>query len=121
MLKKSDGAIDFARPAAAIAPRIRGVDPWPGAQAVLRGQPIKLFRARAANDASSQPRAELSPPGTVLAIDGDGAHVATADGHVVIRELQAPGRKRMTAQQMAAGRGIVVGDVLGTPVIEDKA
>ena len=37
---------------------------------------------------------------------------------VVIRELQAPGRKRMTAQQFAAGRGIAVGDVLGTPSVQ---
>jgi methionyl-tRNA formyltransferase len=113
MLTKADGAIDFAKPAAAVAARIRGVDPWPGAQATLRDQVVKLFRARAT-------AGQGGAPGTVCAIDADGAHVATGDGHVVIRELQAPGRKRMTAQQMAAGRGIVVGDVLGTPVIEDK-
>jgi methionyl-tRNA formyltransferase len=115
MLTKADGAIDFARPAAAVAARIRGVDPWPGAQATLRDQVVKLFRARAFGGGE-----QGRPAGTVLAIDADGAHVATANGHVVIRELQAPGRKRMTPQQMAAGRGIVVGDVLGTPVIEDK-
>src|SRR6186713_2102960 len=33
MLDKSDGAIDFAQPAPLVAARIRGVDPWPGAQA----------------------------------------------------------------------------------------
>src|SRR5689334_21459146 len=38
MLQKSDGAIDFAEPASIVAARIRGVDPWPGAHAVLRGQ-----------------------------------------------------------------------------------
>src|ERR1051325_5983408 len=47
MLDKSDGLIDFAQPASAVAARIRGVDPWPGAQATLRGQIVKLFRARA--------------------------------------------------------------------------
>ena len=36
MLAKADGAIDFAQPAAAVAARIRGVDPWPGAHALLR-------------------------------------------------------------------------------------
>jgi len=34
---------------------------------------------------------------------------------VVIRELQAAGRKRLAAGQFAAGRGIAVGDVLGRP------
>lgn len=110
MLAKTDGAIEFAQPAAKVAARIRGVDPWPGAQAVLRGQVIKLFR--------SKPIAGAGAPGTVLAIDGDGLHVACGDGAVAIRELQAPGRKRLTAQQFAAGRGVAVGDVLATPALE---
>jgi len=115
MLAKSDGAVDFARPAAEVAARIRGVDPWPGAQATLRDHTVKLFRARvdaAAGDASAD-----APPGTVVAIDKLGLHVACGTGAIVIRELQAPGRKRLTAQQVAAGRGVAVGDLLGTPVI----
>jgi methionyl-tRNA formyltransferase len=110
MLAKTDGLIDFAQPAAAVAARIRGVDPWPGAQAVLRGQIVKLFRARPAPGP-----AESKPPGMVLAIEAGGVHVATADGAVVIRELQAAGRKRMAASQFAAGRGIAAGDVLARP------
>src|SRR5580765_7444570 len=43
MLTKADGAIDFTRPAAEVAARIRGVDPWPGAQAAVRGQVAKLY------------------------------------------------------------------------------
>lgn len=107
MLAKTDGLIDFDAPAAAVAARIRGVDPWPGAQAVLRGQIVKLFRAR--------PGAGRGAAGRVVAIDAQGVHVAAADGVVVIRELQAAGRKRMTAQQFAAGRGIAVGDALTRP------
>ena len=197
MLAKADGAIDFGQPAAAVAARIRGVDPWPGAQAMLRGQPVKLFRARAvpagapdrapprdqaagpgsppeqaegaaqhagdgqaaspapqagagraagaaphanaghaegtappagagqaegiappagaglADRAAPPAGAGLAAPGTVLAIDAGGARIACGDGAVVIRELQAAGRKRMAAAQFAAGRGIAVGDVLG--------
>jgi methionyl-tRNA formyltransferase len=51
----------------------------------------------------------------VIAINEGGLHVATADGAVQIRDVQAPGRKRMHAQQFAAGRGIAVGDVLTKP------
>ncbi len=116
MLTKADGAIDFTQPAEAVAARIRGVDPWPGAQAVLRGQPIKLFRARArAGEGAAQ------APGTVVAIDKDGMHVAAQGGLVVIREIQAAGRKRRAAQQFAAGRGLAVGDVLAAPVPEASA
>ena len=111
MLTKADGAIDFAQPAPAVAARIRGVDPWPGAYADLRGQPVKLFRARAEPAAAGAAPA----PGTVVAIDAAGAHVACGEGAVAIRELQAAGRKRLSAAQFAAGRGIAVGDVLGRP------
>ena len=104
MLEKSDGAIDFARPAAAVAARIRGLDPWPGAYAMHRGQPHKLFRAR--------PESGQGAPGTVLAIDAAGLRVACGDGAVLIKEIQAAGRKRMAAAQFASGRGIAVGDVL---------
>ena len=107
MLAKADGIIDFTAPAARVASRIRGVDPWPGAQAMLRGQVLKLFRAKAVGGAGA--------PGTVLSIDGDGVRVAAGDGAVVIRDVQAAGRKRMAAAQFAAGRGIAVGDVLTRP------
>jgi methionyl-tRNA formyltransferase len=107
MLDKADGGVDFARPAALVAAHIRGVDPWPGAIAVHRGQPLKLFGARASAGAGA--------PGTVLAIDEAGAHVATADGAIVIREVQPAGKKRMAPRALAAGRGLAVGDVLATP------
>jgi len=109
MLAKTDGAIDFAQPAAVVAARIRGVDPWPGAQAMVRGQGVKLFRAQPAAAPTG------AAPGTIVAIDKLGAHVATGDGSVVIRELQLAGRKRLPAAQLASGRGIAVGDVLARP------
>jgi methionyl-tRNA formyltransferase len=109
MLDKADGVIDFAQPARVVAARIHGVDPWPGAQAQHRGQVLKLFRAVAA--------AGSGVPGTIVAIDAAGVHVATTDGVVVIRDVQAAGKKRMTAQQFAQGRGIAVGDVLSPPVV----
>ena len=121
MLEKSDGAIDFTQPAAAVAARIRGVDPWPGAQAMLRGQVVKLFRARAmtelASAAISAANSSATVAGTVIAIDATGLHAVCGDGVVVIREIQAPGRKRVTAKQFADGRGVAVGDVLSKPEI----
>jgi methionyl-tRNA formyltransferase len=54
----------------------------------------------------------------VLAIDADGIHVACSPDIVVIRDIQAAGRKRMAGAQFAAGRGIAVGDVLSKPIAE---
>ena len=114
MLTKADGAIDFAQPARAVAARIRGVDPWPGAHAALRGQTVKLFRARAEEAGAGA----AYGPGTVISVDAEGVRIACGEGAVVIRELQAPGRKRLSAAQFAAGRGIAVGDVLAKPAAE---
>jgi len=110
MLKKADGAIDFTLPADKVAARIRGVDPWPGAQVKLRDQVVKVFRAIA----HARPPG-MEAPGTVVMIDAQGAHVVCGTDSVVIRELQAPGKKRLTAKELANGRGIAIGDLLGTP------
>ena len=113
MLQKTDGLIDFTQAAQAVAARIRGVDPWPGAQALHRAQIVKLFRAIA------RPRPPgTEAPGTVIAIDEAGLHVVCGQDVAVIREIQAPGRKRLTVAQFAAGRGIAVGDVLSRPGTE---
>ena len=36
---------------------------------------------------------------------------------VIIRELQTPGKKRLSAKDLANGRGIAIGDLLGKPEI----
>ncbi len=106
MLTKDDGRIDFARPCAQVAAHARGVDPWPGAVAYLGADAAKLFGVRA------RPGAVAAAPGTVVAIDEAGAHVACTDGVVVVRELQLPGRKRLSARELANGRRLAVGDRL---------
>jgi methionyl-tRNA formyltransferase len=106
MLDKTDGAIDWSQSARAIAARIRGVDPWPGAYATLRDQPIKLFRALVTD------RTAAGGLGSVLAIDRAGVHVVCTGGVIAIREVQVAGKKRMPAAAFAAGRGIAVGDRL---------
>ena len=105
ILRKEDGRLSFAAPARAVSCRARGVDPWPGATAVLDGQVIKLFRPRLLEGISS-PGAD---PGTVLAIDARGLYVACADVPLTFAEIQMPGRKRLPAAAVAAGRAISVG------------
>jgi methionyl-tRNA formyltransferase len=109
MLTKADGAIDFTTPADLVAARIRGVDPWPGAQALLRGQVVKLFRAYLTDGTAGR------GVGTVLHINDHGLHISCHGGVVAVREIQIPGRKRVTAKELAAGRGIAIGDKLTKP------
>jgi methionyl-tRNA formyltransferase len=107
ILAKEDGRLDFTQPARMVSARARGVDPWPGATALLEGQPVKLFGPRL-GDGGAATTGDLVP-GTVLAIDASGLCIACVDGPIVFAEVQMPGRKRLPASSVAAGRAITVG------------
>ncbi len=105
MLRKEDGWVDFGQPAQAVANRIRGTDPWPGAYCLLAGERLKLFGAR--------PTSGSAAPGTVLGLENRALVVACGQDAVAISELQLPGRRRMSAEALCAGRPMPSGTVLG--------
>ena len=106
ILRKEDGRLSFALTARQVSARARGVDPWPGATTLLDGQVVKLFGPRVLDGTAVQERAA---PGTVVAIDARGLSVACADAPLAFAEIQLPGRKRLPAPAVAAGRAIAVG------------
>ncbi|MEZ4384424.1 MAG: methionyl-tRNA formyltransferase [Nannocystaceae bacterium] len=107
MLSKEEGAIDWRRPARAIADHIRGMDPWPGATCERGDDRLKVFAARVSDVEVGEAAA-----GAVLKVDRRGLHVACADGAVVIAELQPPGKRRMPAKAYAAGKPFADGERL---------
>jgi len=107
ILRKEDGRLSFELAARAVSCRARGVDPWPGATALLDGQVVKLFGPRLSEPVPG------APPGTVVAIDARGLSVACADGALTFSEIQLPGRKRLPAAAVAAGRALAVGARFG--------
>jgi len=109
MLTKADGAIDFARPAAEVAARIRGVDPWPGAVARLRGEVVKIFGARAIGNGNGDGN------GNVAEIGEEGMKVEAGEGTVLVRHIQFPGGRRMRVIEAMRGNKIAVGDRLERP------
>lgn len=105
MLKKEDGLIDWSQPAEVIERMPRAYDPWPGAQTAWRGQPAKIIRAQARNDADLP---DDAAPGTIMAVDS-GPLVATGDGLLEVLEIQPAGKRVMTAREWLAGQRQVVG------------
>ena len=105
MLTKADGRVAFDRPARLVSAHARGVDPWPGASALLEGEPLKLFAPRVVDGGGGR-------PGEVLGLRPQGLAVACAEGAVAFTELQLPGRRRMPAAAVLAGRRIPAGTVL---------
>jgi len=112
LLKKEDGAIDWALPATAIANRVRGLSPWPGAYTTMvGGERWTIWRALAL------PNSVTSPPGVVVAITNEAIHVATGEGVLAVMELQPANSRRMAVSQYLAGHPVVVGLQLGRPAL----
>jgi len=99
MLKKEHGRLDFARTVARASCRARGMTPWPGAYAMLGGEPLKIHATR-----KSGLPAGTEPVGTLAGSAKTGLFVRCADGWLEIKELQAAGGKRLDAGTFLAGR-----------------
>jgi methionyl-tRNA formyltransferase len=99
MLKKEDGAVDWALPALVIERMTRAYDPWPGAQTSWRGQGLRLIAATVDADWSG-----VQAPGTIIGqAAGRGPLVATGSGAIELRELQPAGRRPMSGDAWLAG------------------
>ena len=107
-IAKADGLIDWSQSAASIARRIRAYNPWPVAQSTLDGESLRCWMAVH----SGAVPAGVARAGEVLAVDPAGIHVQTGSGVLTLTEVQAAGRKRMSAVQFARARPLV-GAVLG--------
>lgn len=106
ILKKEDGLIDWTLPAKTIHNLIRGLQPWPGAFTMFRGQSLHLWRSRlVATKWNLAPGALVQDEG-VFAGAGDGSALE-------LLELQLEGRKRMAATVFANGHRITTTEQLG--------
>ena len=102
-LTRDDSPIDWNKSPRAIIKHICGLEPWPVATAELGGQTFKIHAA----DYSD--RTTHKAPGTIVAAGKDGVTVACADGQTVrITQLQAPGKKRMSAADYLLGHTLPV-------------
>jgi methionyl-tRNA formyltransferase len=106
-IEKREAAIDWTQPAAVIERRIRAFDHFPGASASLRGDTLKVWRAR--------PAAGGGAPGTVLAADASGIVVACGEGALRLTELQKPGGRRLAAAEFLHGCAVTPGERFGAP------
>jgi methionyl-tRNA formyltransferase len=108
LLKKEDGVIDWTLPAMALANRIRGLAPWPGAYTtVAGGDRWTIWRALAL------PGPVTKPPGMIVAVTREAIHVATGEGVLAVMELQPANSRRMAVSEYVAGHPIAVGSQLG--------
>ena len=98
LLRKEDGRIEWARPAAEIHNRVRGLSPWPGAFTELDGKLVKVLASDAV-EGSGEPGAIIGDPHGTL-------HVGTGKGLLRVVTLQPEGKKPMTGAEFLRGQRI---------------
>jgi methionyl-tRNA formyltransferase len=97
-MTRESGRIDWTQPAARLARQVRAFDPWPGVFTGWDGMRLRILDA----EAREEWRGDL-PPGQVFA-DSGRVMVATGCGALVLRQVQAPGKRAHRAREVAAGR-----------------
>ncbi|MDI6828869.1 MAG: methionyl-tRNA formyltransferase, partial [Armatimonadota bacterium] len=102
-VKREDCEIQWTQSAAKIVNRVRGCTPRPGAYTYFEGSPLKIWLCRRVDSVVK------GAPGEIIEISKEGIIVATAEGAVLLVEVQPENRKRMTAVEFARGRRITVG------------
>ncbi|MBS1130085.1 MAG: methionyl-tRNA formyltransferase [Proteobacteria bacterium] len=106
-IEKAEALIDWSKSAAELDRHIRAFNPFPGAQALFRGQTVKLWQA--------SPVAGRGETGAILAVDKNSIIIACGEGALAVTELQKAGGKRLPVQQFLAGHPLAVGDRFDIP------
>jgi methionyl-tRNA formyltransferase len=106
-LTKDDGRIDWQQPAAHIARMTRAYTPWPGTFTTYNGARLRILRAHALPEWR-----EGEPPGTMLALPDGHIVVATAQGALILDEIQLAGKKAMPATVWSRGQRDLIGSKL---------
>ena len=102
---KDEAWLDWARPCTELERAVRALRPRPGARTQLRGEALKLWRARCL--------AQDGTPGSVLRADAEGVLVACGEGALQVTELQRAGGARLPAAEFLRGFPIEGGARLG--------
>jgi len=106
LLKKEDGMVEWSEPAPAIHNRVRGLQPWPGAYTIFRGQTLHVWKSRLVP--SHWP---ASGPGRISAVKP--LVVSCGSGALELLEVQLEGRKRISAADFANGQHLTEDESLG--------
>ncbi|MCE8003077.1 methionyl-tRNA formyltransferase [Billgrantia ethanolica] len=103
-LSKAEAELDFSRPAAELAAKVRAFNPWPVTWCHLGSERLRLLMAEVGIARDDDP---ASVSGTLLAPDSDALRIACGQqGSEVLRVTQAqlPGGKPLAARDLLNAR-----------------
>lgn len=97
IMNKNMGMIDWNNNAEYIHNKIRGMYPWPGSYFKYGDKKIKVFNSDYYKEETNK------APGTIIKSNKEGIFISCLDGIVIIKEIQMPGKKRMTVESFLIG------------------
>lgn len=96
-IKREDEHINFNDNCKNIYNLVRGLNPFPGAFAILNGKIIKIYSGKIGNKINGK-------PGEIKDINKDGIIVNTLDYEFIITEIQEEGKKRVIVKEYLNGK-----------------
>ncbi|CCN73812.1 methionyl-tRNA formyltransferase [Vibrio nigripulchritudo] len=97
-LSKEEARINWNDDAAHIERCVRAFNPWPISHFDAADNTIKVWQSRLDNQTTDK------PAGTILQADKTGIYVATGNGILVLEQIQVPGKKAMSVQDILNAR-----------------
>lgn len=100
-IAKSEARLSWALTNQELDRRVRAFNPFPGAEASLDGQPLKVWAAR--------PVTGHGEPGVVLSAGPDGLVVACGSGALALDQVQRSGGRRLSVEEFLKGHPVQPG------------
>ena len=97
-IDKSEALINWSDSAASIARKIRAFNPFPVAYTQIDDLRIKVWTAQVVESPA------VGEPGTVLDSSSEGLVVQCGSGHLLVSEIQLPGKSRMAVSEILKSR-----------------
>ncbi|MDN5341246.1 methionyl-tRNA formyltransferase [Oceanotoga sp. DSM 15011] len=106
-ISPEDLKISFKNNVFDIHNKIRAYDPYPGVKAFINGESVKIFGSFLNQDYKNI----KDIPGKILSSDESGISVSCKDGYLIIKNIQFPGKKKITSTDALNGHKIKIGDI----------
>jgi methionyl-tRNA formyltransferase len=107
-IESRDCLVDWKKPVTKISCLIRALDPRPGAYTLLEGKQIKLFSSSVVDRGGLD-----GVPGRVVRHTRESIHVDAGQGMIGVREIQYPGKKRLSIPDFLRGFPLPEGTIFG--------
>lgn len=124
LLTREMGRLDWSRSAVELDRTVRGLNPWPAAFTIFRGETVKIWEAAPLEDAGAvsppgcpdnpDPAPSAAhPPGTLIPWKGRLFAACGGGGFLETLSLQLPGRRAVTGADFARGARLAPGERFG--------